>query len=463
MRFENLNEYEAEEPNKIFEDILFIRQTLTGDKAAFEKLVNDYRPAIYALVLSYVKNAADAEDLTQEVFIKAYQNLPRLKKTEQFSFWLRQIARNHCKNWLSRRGERPVSFEEIKAAPSTEMASSPEEMVLKQELRGIVWQAIDSLLEIDRKLLKARYLEDVSLKELQTEYGLSYCAIAGRLKRAKQKVRETVQKLLGGFCALPGREVLEKLLLGGIEVMKLSLKAKLVTVVTVAVLGLGGAGVWHWHSKEVPQKPTVVHQQEMKPKKATSASAEKKVLIEKPAPKTAPQVKKAKPPVQAEEEQAEFSDEELAEMEQWLAEMEQSEEQDEAADEAAERTLTPEEQRKVAIFAELATILPRFAELNEESVRLDEEIVSYNAKYMGREFDDQGRRVIDVKDEFDAKLEELAERRRPYLERMNELVPGTVKYGTYNGVTIITGFDMRVIANYLAPKELPYFAAKDAP
>ncbi|HIE28455.1 TPA: hypothetical protein EYP66_14340 [Candidatus Poribacteria bacterium] len=77
----------------IEEDILLIRQILLGDKTAFEKLVLKYRPAIYALARSYAQNAADAEDLTQEVFIKAYQNLRCLKNLEQFPFWLRQIAR----------------------------------------------------------------------------------------------------------------------------------------------------------------------------------------------------------------------------------------------------------------------------------------------------------------------------------------------------------------------------------
>lgn len=172
---------------------------------------------------------------------------------------------------------------------SSGFTTSPEEMALRQELREIVWQAINSLLEIDRRLIEARYLENASLKQLQADYGLSYCAIAGRLKRAKQKVRETVQKLLGGFCALPGREILEKLFLGGIEAVKLSLKAKLVAVATIAVLGFGGAGVWHWHSKPAPQKTIVVHQQEMKSKKVTSASATPKVVLEKPAPKVVQQ------------------------------------------------------------------------------------------------------------------------------------------------------------------------------
>ncbi|MFQ6043775.1 MAG: RNA polymerase sigma factor, partial [Candidatus Poribacteria bacterium] len=337
----------VESPNKMFEDILFIHQTLSGNQVAFEKLVIKYRPMIFALVASYVKNSADAEDLTQEVFLKAYQNLSSLKDFRQFSFWLKQIARNHCTDWLRRRRENHLSFDEIKLAEIAKVASSAEEVALKQELREIVWQAIDSLLEIDRRLIEARYLENVSLKQLQTDYGLSYCAIAGRLKRAKQKVRQQVQKLLGGFCALPGREILEKLFWGGIEVVKLSLKAKLVTVTTIAVLGFGGASVWHWHFKPEPKNPTVVYQREAKSKKATSAAAENGVVIPKPAPKATSQAQPAKPPAQAKEKQEEISDEEWAELEQWLNEMEQSDEQDEADE------LAPQVKENMAMYAAL--------------------------------------------------------------------------------------------------------------
>ncbi|MBC8228847.1 sigma-70 family RNA polymerase sigma factor [bacterium] len=85
----------VESPDEIGKDILFIRQTLLGNQVAFEQLVKKYRPMIFALVTSYVRNSADAEDLTQEVFLKAYQHLSSLKEPRQFSFWLRQIAKNH--------------------------------------------------------------------------------------------------------------------------------------------------------------------------------------------------------------------------------------------------------------------------------------------------------------------------------------------------------------------------------
>jgi len=345
----------VESPDEIGKDILFIRQTLLGNQAAFEKLVIKYRPMIFALVTSYVRNSDDAEDLTQEVFLKAYQNLSFLKDPGKFSFWLRKIARNHCTDWLRRQRGNHLSFEEVNLA---KMASSPEEMALKQELREIVWQAIDSLLEIDRKLLKARYLEDASLKQLQANYGLSYPAIVNRLKRAKQKVRETARKLLESFCALPGREILAKLeslrkfgspnlfgdnplhplvrgipqqveaseksqlMLGGIEAVKLSLKTKLITVGVAVILGLSGTGIWLWHSNEAPPKHTVAKQEIRE--KTTSALETSRVKI----PKSKSKVLKAQPVRSSQSSQKEkLSDEERKQFEQWLAEPEQPDQQ----------------------------------------------------------------------------------------------------------------------------------------
>jgi RNA polymerase sigma-70 factor (ECF subfamily) len=316
----------VESPDENLEDILFIEQTLLGNQAAFEKLVIKYHHKIFGLIASYVKNPADAEDLTQEAFLKAYQNLSSLKNRGQFPFWLRRIAKNHCTDWLRQQRKNHLSFDEMGVAEHAKMVSSissgfstsPEEMALKQELREIMWQAIDSLLEIDRRLLKARYLENASFKKLQAEYGLSYPAIANRLKRAKQKVRETMRKLLKGFCALPGREVLEKMMLGGVEVVKLSLKTKIVTTGIAVVLGLGGAGVWLWHSNE--SQPKHVAKQEMKDK-AASALDTSRVQIPKPTQK----VLKTQPIKSSQSSrEKKISDEERKQFEQWLAKMEQS-------------------------------------------------------------------------------------------------------------------------------------------
>ncbi len=228
-------------------EIDLIQQTLSGDTSAFDQLVKMHRRTIYVLVLSYIKNPADAEDLTQRIFIRAYERLSTLRELDCFLPWLQQIAHNTCKDWLRRRSELVASLEVVKSSAFSETAPSAEDIVLKAEVEDIVRKAINGLTETDRKLMEGHYIEGASYDELRAESGLSYAAIANRLKRAKREVRRRVRKLLGGVLVLPGRTVIW----GGIETVKLSAKVKLATVGLAAVIGIGGGGVLYHHTSQL--------------------------------------------------------------------------------------------------------------------------------------------------------------------------------------------------------------------
>ena len=229
-----------------FNENELIRQTLAGDTSAFDRLVKTYRTTIYMLVLSYIKNPADAEDLTQRIFIRAYERLATLRDLNCFLPWLQRIAQNTCKNWLHRQVDSTTNFEALTDTDFATTVPSPEEVVLKAEIELIVREAIGALQETDRKLVEGRYIEGASYDELQVESGLSYAAIANRLKRAKQEMRRRIEKLLGGMVILPGRT----LILGGMETVKLSVKTKLAAVGVAAVLGIGGGSALYHHTSE---------------------------------------------------------------------------------------------------------------------------------------------------------------------------------------------------------------------
>ena len=236
-------------------EIDLIQQTLSGDTSAFDQLVKMHRRTIYVLVLSYIKNPADAEDLTQRIFIRAYERLSTLRKLDCFLQWLQQIAHNTCKDWLRQRSELVASLEVVKSSDFSDAAPSAEDIVLKAEVEDIVRKAIDGLMETDRKLMEGHYIEGASYDELQAESGLSYAAIANRLKRAKREVRRRVRKLLGGVLVLPGRTVIW----GGIETVKLSAKVKLATVGLAAVIGIGGSSALYHHTSQL--EPVVANKQ----------------------------------------------------------------------------------------------------------------------------------------------------------------------------------------------------------
>ena len=249
-----------------YNEIDLIRQTLAGNTSAFDRLVKTHRTTVYALVLSYTKNPADAEDLTQRIFIRAYEQLATLRELDRFLPWLQRITHNTCKDWLRRQSDSTTNFEAVNDADFAETAPSPEEIALKREVEAVVREAIGALQETDRKLVEGRYIEGASYEELQVESGLSYAAIANRLKRAKQQLRRRIEKLLGGVAILPGRT----LIWGGIETVKLSAKTKLAIVAIVVIIGIGG-GVWYHHTFE--SNPIVVNEQGISEPEAVTEDA----------------------------------------------------------------------------------------------------------------------------------------------------------------------------------------------
>jgi len=436
-------------PHDKVEDILLVDQTLCGNQAAFEKLLIKYRPMIFDLVIAYVKNSADAEDLTQEVFLKAYQNLSSLEEPKQFFFWLRRIAQNHCIDWLRRRRENHLSLDEIKAAESKEdtkispslaqRVSSPEEIALKHELREIVWKAIDSLLEIDRKLMKARYFENASLKHLQVEHGLSYPAVVNRLKRAKQKVCQNVQKLLGGLWTLPSREVLKKLMSGGIEIMKFSLKSKLVGVGVAMILGLGSTGIWLWHSNEVPPKDATT-KHDVTEKKVASTTANSQVQIHNSTSKV-----KLQPDKSSLNNQKQISDEEWKQIERWLSNPEPANqqlskdkdafqsEQNEKISSGFSEEIQSKYQALKEIFGQMNGIHEEFIIAVLESKSAGEEWKSAKEYLLETGADKRALKMEDIKFmekeySFIKKLKDIYERWISTYEQIDQIIPGaTVK------------------------------------
>ena len=90
------------------EDGRIIQKCLSGEAEAFGFLVDRYKASVYALVYAKIGAFADAEDLTQEVFIHAYRKLGTLRRWDSFYAWLYSIASNLCKNWFRSQSRRPV-------------------------------------------------------------------------------------------------------------------------------------------------------------------------------------------------------------------------------------------------------------------------------------------------------------------------------------------------------------------
>jgi len=141
------------------EDGYIIQQCLDGDAAAFAFILEKYKKAVYALAYSRINNFHDAQDITQEVFIKAYQGLRTLRRWDNVMGWLYRITTNQCKNWVRSSSRRPDGeFTEDQepytvARPSVD--SYREEMVYES-----VREALDSVPEIGI----VHFAQDMSLR-----------------------------------------------------------------------------------------------------------------------------------------------------------------------------------------------------------------------------------------------------------------------------------------------------------
>ena len=176
-----------------------VRRALEGQSEAFGALVERYQGLVHGLAFHLVGNLADAEDLAQDAFVKAYQNLHRLEDPARFAGWMKRITANECKMWLRRRRleEVPLNLDEegrvtvTLDVPSLEDSSPrPDEALEKKELRREVMRAIESLSEGNRLAVTLFYLDGLSYREVGEFLEVPISTVKTRLHKARSKLKE---------------------------------------------------------------------------------------------------------------------------------------------------------------------------------------------------------------------------------------------------------------------------------
>jgi len=177
------------------EDGYIVQKCLEGDSAAFGLLVDRYRKSIYALAYSKVHNFHDAQDITQEAFLKAYRNLPNLRRWDNFMGWLYRITVNLSRDVLRSRARRPdgefIEDQDPEMLDYPAMDSYREDMVDE-----IVREALDSLPEMYREVLTLRYFGGMNIREISRFLGTSPSTIDRRLRGARSRLREEIPVMM---------------------------------------------------------------------------------------------------------------------------------------------------------------------------------------------------------------------------------------------------------------------------
>lgn len=176
---------------ELFDDSILIEDTLKGDLHAFEKIVMKYKSLVFTLVFRIVNNNEDAEEVSQDVFIKAYKNLESFNFKSKFATWLYRIAYNEAINKLKSE-KRFSTFLEIKENHH-EIPDAETDKYENIEKSYYVDKAMQNLSESERFIVTLFYYEDLSIKEISNITDFSIANIKVKLLRARQKLYDLLK------------------------------------------------------------------------------------------------------------------------------------------------------------------------------------------------------------------------------------------------------------------------------
>jgi RNA polymerase sigma-70 factor, ECF subfamily len=192
-----------------------IRRILAGERDLFHSLIRPCERAIYFLLLSLLRNEAEAEDAAQETAIKVYLNLKNFRGDAQFRTWVLSIARNEGLGRLRKAGTRredsldadtDEQMGDFTPAVLTSWREVPSEALERQELGAMLCRAIDGLPEIYRNVVLLRDIEEMDVRETAAALGITEGAVKVRLHRARAMLQRELAPRLEGFA--PKRKAL---------------------------------------------------------------------------------------------------------------------------------------------------------------------------------------------------------------------------------------------------------------
>ena len=184
------------------DDQVLVERVQRGDRRAFDLLVIRYQQKIVKLVMRFVHDPVEAQDIAQEAFIKAYRALPKFRGESAFFTWLYRIAINTAKNYVVALHRRPIEYDLNVEAPEQQEAAarlrdddSPEAIALRDELRETVERAMASLPEELRTAIMLRELDGLSYEEIAMAMNCPVGTVRSRIFRARDAIEGSIAQL----------------------------------------------------------------------------------------------------------------------------------------------------------------------------------------------------------------------------------------------------------------------------
>lgn len=185
------------------DDSHFVRLAREGNPTAYEELVNRHRARVFAMIRNMIHQEAEAWDLSQEVFIKAWQALPRFESKARFSTWLYRITHNVVCDWTRRHRIEAVGelndgmFEreriDVNSRTTPFAAEAPDDSLAHGELRARIEDALAKISAEHREVVLLKDVQGLSYQEIAETVGCSIGTVMSRLHYARQKLQSLLK------------------------------------------------------------------------------------------------------------------------------------------------------------------------------------------------------------------------------------------------------------------------------
>jgi RNA polymerase sigma-70 factor, ECF subfamily len=177
-------------PDEVLERPLVIRAK-AGEREAFSLLIRSNIQRVYRAAYAVVRNRDDAEDITQETFVRAFQSIGRFDETRPLFPWLYRIARNLCLNRIERVTKREATEPDFDYLSDT--SAGPEESTIAEEERKRVRAAVLRLPDQQRKIIELSHFQECSYREIADILDRPMGTVMSRLYNARQKLKELLE------------------------------------------------------------------------------------------------------------------------------------------------------------------------------------------------------------------------------------------------------------------------------
>lgn len=177
------------------DDIEIINQVLQGNQQSFEELIQRYQSFVFTIALRYTRNREDAEEIAQDVFVKAYRSLADFRRDARFSTWLCTIAINTTKTFL-RKAKPPVDSLDnaiISETVNAQHTGNGADITERRSAHVLLNQAIGLLSADDATIITLFYKAEQSIEETGVIMGLTPNAVKVRLHRARLRLKEKLE------------------------------------------------------------------------------------------------------------------------------------------------------------------------------------------------------------------------------------------------------------------------------